>query len=48
MISSEIPEIMGLSDRVLVMAGGRLTGELTREEFSQEQIMTYAAQFGKE
>lgn len=48
MISSEIPEIMGLSDRVLVMAGGRLTGELTREEFSQERIMTYAAQFGKE
>ena len=48
MISSEIPEIMGLSDRVLVMAGGRLTGELTREEFSQEQIMTYAAQFGQE
>ncbi len=47
MISSEIPEIMGLSDRVLVMAGGRLTGELTREEFSQERIMTYAAQFGK-
>lgn len=48
MISSEIPEIMGLADRVLVMAEGRLTGELMRDEFSQERIMTYAAQFGKE
>lgn len=47
-ISSEIPEVMGLADRVLVMAEGRLTGELSREEMSQERIMAYAAQFGKE
>lgn len=46
-ISSEIPEVMGLSDRIIVMAEGRLTGELQRGEFSQEQIMTYAAQFGE-
>lgn len=46
-ISSEIPEIMGLSDRILVMAEGRVTGELLRPDFSQEQIMTYAAQFGE-
>ena len=45
-ISSEIPEVMGLSDRILVMAEGRVTGELNRPEFSQEAIMTYAAQFG--
>lgn len=46
-ISSEIPEVMGLSDRILVMAEGRVTGELARPDFSQEQIMTYAAQFGE-
>ncbi len=46
-ISSEIPEVMGLSDRILVMAEGRLTGELARHDFSQERIMTYAAQFGE-
>ena len=44
-ISSEIPEVMGLADRILVMAEGRVTGELSRPEFSQEAIMTYAAQF---
>ncbi len=46
-ISSEIPEVMGLADRILVMAEGRVTGELERSEFSQERIMTYAAQFGE-
>jgi ABC-type sugar transport system ATPase subunit len=45
MISSEIPEIMGLSDRILVLAAGRLTGELDRADFSQESIMTYASDF---
>lgn len=44
-ISSEIPEVMGLSDRIIVMAEGKLTGEISRNEFSQERIMTYAAQF---
>ncbi len=47
-ISSEIPEIMGLADRVIVMAEGRLTGELQRSELSQERIMTYAAKFGED
>jgi ribose transport system ATP-binding protein len=42
MISSEMDECMGMSDRILVMHEGRLTGELTRDEFSQERIM-YAA-----
>ncbi|RKJ76105.1 sugar ABC transporter ATP-binding protein [Butyricicoccus sp. 1XD8-22] len=46
-ISSEIPEVMGLSDRILVMAEGRVTGELVRSDFSQERIMSYAAQFGE-
>ena len=44
-ISSEIPEIIGLSDRVIVMAEGRCTGSLKREEFDQEKIMTYATDF---
>ncbi|MBC7529290.1 MAG: sugar ABC transporter ATP-binding protein [Chthonomonadaceae bacterium] len=42
MISSELPEVMGMSDRILVMHEGRLTGELTRAEATQEQIMTLA------
>ncbi|MEG0935756.1 MAG: sugar ABC transporter ATP-binding protein [Clostridia bacterium] len=39
MISSELPEVVGMSDRVLVMHEGRKAGELKREELSQERIM---------
>ena len=42
MISSELPEILRMSDRILVMSEGRLTGELPIEEASQEAIMGYA------
>jgi ABC-type sugar transport system ATPase subunit len=42
MISSEMQEIMGMSDRIYVMREGRITGELSREEFSEEKIMYYA------
>lgn len=42
MISSELPEIIGMSDRILVMAAGRLTGEFTREEATPEKIMLSA------
>jgi ABC-type sugar transport system ATPase subunit len=42
MVSSELPEILGMSDRVLVMHEGRLTGEFTRDEVTQEKIMTAA------
>ena len=42
MISSELPEVMGMSDRVLVMHEGRITGEFTREEATQESIMLAA------
>lgn len=41
-ISSEMPELLGLSDRILVMNEGRLTGTLTREQATQEKIMHYA------
>ncbi|HRL12211.1 MAG TPA: sugar ABC transporter ATP-binding protein [Aggregatilineales bacterium] len=42
MVSSELPEILRLSDRVLVMRGGEVTATLTREELSEEKIMHYA------
>jgi ribose transport system ATP-binding protein len=42
MISSELPEVLGVSDRILVMCEGRLTGELSREEATQEKIMYLA------
>jgi inositol transport system ATP-binding protein len=37
-----MPELINLCDRIYVMSGGRITGELQREEFSQETIMKYA------
>ena len=47
MISSEMPEIMGMSDRVIVLCQGRVTGEFERRTMTQEQIMTSATQFIK-
>ncbi|WP_342744891.1 sugar ABC transporter ATP-binding protein [Fredinandcohnia onubensis] len=44
-VSSELPEILGLSDRVLVLHEGRQTGELSRKEVSEEKIMALA--FGR-
>jgi ABC-type sugar transport system ATPase subunit len=42
MISSELPEIIGLCDRTLVMHEGKVTGIIDRDDFSQEKIMMYA------
>ncbi|HBE80754.1 MAG TPA: D-xylose ABC transporter ATP-binding protein [Firmicutes bacterium] len=42
MISSELPEIVNMSDRVLVMFKGRITGRLERKELQQETVMYYA------
>lgn len=42
MISSEMPELLGMCDRIYVMSKGTLTAELPRNEFSQELIMKYA------
>jgi ribose transport system ATP-binding protein len=44
MISSELPEILRMSHRVIVMCEGRLTGELSGREATQEKIMTFATQ----
>lgn len=42
MISSELPEVLGMADRVLIMHEGKLAGELSKEEMTQERIMHYA------
>ncbi|MEY2484574.1 MAG: ribose transport system ATP-binding protein [Verrucomicrobiota bacterium] len=42
LVSSELPEVLGLSDRVLVMRSGRIAGEISRGSLSQELIMKYA------
>lgn len=42
LISSEMQEIIGLCDRVNIMFEGRISGELSREELTQEEIMKYA------
>lgn len=43
LISSELPEIIGMCDRVLVMREGRITGELSGEKITEENIMQLAA-----
>ena len=42
MISSEMPELIGMSSRILVMHEGKITGELSREEATQEKILELA------
>lgn len=43
MISSEMEELMGMSDRIIILSEGEMTGSLEKEEFSQETIMSYAS-----
>lgn len=45
MISSEMPELLGVSNRIIVMCNKRISGELTREEATQEKVMEYATKF---
>jgi methyl-galactoside transport system ATP-binding protein len=45
MISSEMPELIGMSDRILVMCDGRISGEVSGEEATQENIMSLATKF---
>ena len=45
MVSSELPELLGVCDRLLVMSGGQLTGVVEAKKTSQEEIMALAAKF---
>lgn len=45
MISSEMPELMGMSDRVMVMCEGHLSGILNRDEVTDERIMYLASTY---
>ena len=44
MVSSDMEELLGMSDRILVLSEGKITGELDRSEFSQEKILSFASQ----
>ena len=46
-VSSEMPEIMGFADRIIVMCDGRITGEVMANETTQEEILTMATRFEK-
>ena len=44
-VSSELPEVMGISDRIVVMCDGRITGEILAEEATEDKILAYATEF---
>jgi len=46
MISSELPEVLRMSDRIIVMCEGRITGELDGDTATQEDIMALATKRG--
>ena len=48
MVSSELPELLGMCDRIYVMCQGRISGCISKEDFSQETIMKYATGLAKE
>ncbi|MFM2024647.1 MAG: hypothetical protein RLZZ56_660, partial [Actinomycetota bacterium] len=48
MVSSEMPEILGMSDRVMVMCEGQMVGEVARKDATQEKIMELATRFADE
>ena len=45
MVSSEMPELLGVCDRILVMSGGKLAGEVDAKNTTQEEIMSLAAKY---
>ena len=45
MVSSEMPELLGVCDRILVMSGGKLAGEVDAATTTQEEIMALAAKY---
>ena len=46
-VSSEMPEVMGIADRIIVMCDGRITGELDARNTTQKEIQTLATQLEK-
>jgi ribose transport system ATP-binding protein len=44
-VSSELPEVIGMSDRIMVMCNGRITADLITKETNQEEILKYATQY---
>ena len=44
-VSSEMPEVMGIADRIIVMCDGRITGEVMAEATTQNEILTLATRF---
>ena len=47
MVSSELPEILAIADRILVLAEGRMTAEFTRDEATEEAILKAALPVGR-
>ena len=45
MVSSEMPELLGVCNRIVVMSGGRVAGEVDADNTTQEEIMTLAAKY---
>lgn len=48
LISSELPEVIGLSDRIIVMKGRKIVGEIARKEANEEALLGLAMMGGKE
>ena len=44
-VSSEMPEVLGIADRVIVMCDGRITGEVIAKETTQNEILKFATEF---
>ena len=44
-VSSEMPEVLGIADRVIVMCDGRITGELMAKETTQNEVLKFATEF---
>ena len=44
-VSSEMPEVMGIADRIIVMCDGRITGEVMASQTTQSEILTLATRF---
>ena len=44
-VSSEMPEVLGIADRVIVMCDGRITGEVMAKETTQNEVLKFATEF---